>query len=259
MDFRNTIFRLNELEKLHLMAKNRFATILWNSYILFFSKYEFSYFLILQASDNHVYCWFLSRINLDTVDPTFMVGYFKCLFISFQMCMFFLPPTAVIPLHNHPGMTVFSKLLLGTMHITSYDWVDTTISDEATPSNCKQGKIHVCTPMKIDFFFFQFWLTKMQPFAVRLVRRVVDADFTAPCKTCTLYPTAGGNMHTFRAITPCVVLDVLGPPYSKEDDRDCTYYRHHPYFPISGKQCFLYSYRIFYLLLLWVGLSTHAC
>lgn len=44
-------------------------------------------------------------------------------------------------------------------------------------------------------------------------------------------------MHTFRAITPCVVLDVFGPPYLK-DDRDCTYYRDHPYSSYSGKQHF---------------------
>ncbi|KAJ6846918.1 plant cysteine oxidase 2-like [Iris pallida] len=124
---------------------------------------------------------------------------------NFSICIFFLPPTAVIPLHNHPGMTVFSQLLLGSMHIRSYDWAETDISEDST-----------------------------LPSKFRLAKRVTDSDFTAPCKTSTLYPAAGGNIHTFRAISPCVVLDVLGPPYSKEEDRDCTYYREHPYSHLLG-------------------------
>ncbi|KAF6174766.1 hypothetical protein GIB67_031290 [Kingdonia uniflora] len=128
---------------------------------------------------------------------------YKC--ENFSMCMFFLPPTAVIPLHNHPGMTVFSKLLLGSMHIKSYDWVYSIKPDDPLLSS-----------------------------QLRLARLKADNVFTAPCNTSVLYPTSGGNIHAFTAITPCVVLDVLGPPYSKEDGRDCEYYRDFHYSEFAG-------------------------
>lgn len=128
---------------------------------------------------------------------------YKC--EEFSLCIFFLPPRAVIPLHNHPGMTVFSKLLLGSMHIKSYDWVDPVGSDSSSP-----------------------------PSKLRLARLKADSVFTAPCNTSVLYPTSGGNIHAFTAITPCAVLDVLGPPYSKKDGRDCSYYKDSPYTPFSN-------------------------
>ncbi|XP_020208760.1 plant cysteine oxidase 2 isoform X4 [Cajanus cajan] len=131
---------------------------------------------------------------------------------NFSLCIFFLPAKGVIPLHNHPGMTVFSKLLLGQMHIKSYDWVDPEVS---------YNLLH-------------------QPSHLKLARLKANDVFTAPCDTSVLYPKSGGNIHEFTAITPCAVLDVLGPPYSKEDGRDCSYYRDHHYdaFPYgeNGKE-----------------------
>ena len=113
-----------------------------------------------------------------------------------QIVVFLLPPGAVIPLHDHPGMTVFSKLLHGSLHVTSYDWAAAGADSHGRP-------------------------------AARLARLVLDADLRAPCGALVLFPESGGNMHRLAAATACAVLDVLGPPYF--GDRDCTYYQDLPY------------------------------
>ncbi|KFK25749.1 hypothetical protein AALP_AA8G154600 [Arabis alpina] len=124
---------------------------------------------------------------------------------QFSIGIFCLPPSGVIPLHNHPEMTVFSKLLFGTMHIKSYDWVvDAPMRDPKT----------------------------------RLAKLKVDSTFTAPCNASILYPEDGGNMHRFTAQTACAVLDVLGPPYcdpySDPEGRHCTYFLDFPFDKFSS-------------------------
>ncbi|XP_022774467.1 plant cysteine oxidase 2-like isoform X2 [Durio zibethinus] len=133
---------------------------------------------------------------------------------KFSMGIFCLPPSGVLPLHNHPGMTVFSKLLFGTMHIKSYDWVVNVPSNASTAVDSSQ----------------------MQHPEVRLAKVKVDSDFTSPCNTSILYPADGGNMHCFTAVTACAVLDVLGPPYSDPEGRHCTYYYDYPFtkFSVDG-------------------------
>lgn len=136
---------------------------------------------------------------------------------KFSMGIFCLPPSGVIPLHNHPGMTVFSKLLFGTMHIKAYDWVE--VGAENGVSACVYTSSGTA-PSR----------------SVRLAKVKVDADFTAPCNSSILYPADGGNMHCFTAVTACAVLDVLGPPYSDPDGRHCSYYLDFPFtkFSVDG-------------------------
>lgn len=127
---------------------------------------------------------------------------------SFTMCIFCFPTSSVIPLHDHPGMTVFSKVLYGSLHVRAYDWVE--------PSQESKGSNY---------------------FPVRLAKLAVDKVVTAPCGTSVLYPKSGGNLHSFTAVTPCAVLDILTPPYREDLGRKCTYYRDYPFtaFPTEIK------------------------
>ncbi|KAL6518905.1 hypothetical protein OROHE_017658 [Orobanche hederae] len=135
---------------------------------------------------------------------------------QFSIGIFCLPPTSVIPLHNHPGMTVFSKLLFGTMHIKSCDW-----------SNDVDNNIDRTTENAID-------PKSGRPDGLRLAKIKVNSEFTAPCKTSILYPSEGGNMHRFTAKSACAVLDVLGPPYCDPEGRHCQYYYEFPFTSFSG-------------------------
>ncbi|KAJ8750195.1 hypothetical protein K2173_014110 [Erythroxylum novogranatense] len=160
---------------------------------------------------------------------------------KFSIGIFCLPPSGVIPLHNHPGMTVFSKLLFGTMHIKSYDWVVEKPSDavkhpEIQESEVQQPEVQELEVKQSEVEQSEPKKTKVQQPGVRLAKVKVDSDFTAPCNTSILYPADGGNMHCFTALTACAVLDVLGPPYNDSEGRHCTYYLDFPYanFSVDG-------------------------
>lgn len=122
-------------------------------------------------------------------DPTVSIG------------IFCLPKGAQLPLHNHPGMTVLSRVLYGKMRVRSYDW---EASDQDHPE-------------------LPFSSAGASAWARQVLNQVAEPHH----QPAALFPASGGNIHEFTAVegSQCAVLDVLAPPYDIAGGRDCTYYR----------------------------------
>ena len=141
------------------------------------------------------------------------------------MGIFVFPPHAKIPLHDHPGMCVLSKVLYGDIQRLSLDlprrippsltkrnhsentkswlsWGNQRPEEPHQPSSAEDNSV-AATP--------------------RLAyRNRVDQLKASECTA--LYPFEG-NLHEFVAGPHgAAVLDVLLPPYDMDQNRDCTFY-----------------------------------
>lgn len=112
--------------------------------------------------------------------------------------IFVLPRGTSIPLHDHPNMTVLSKLLFGSIAVTSFDMPP----GGATPS--RRG----------------LFAQRERTLRCGEARR---RTATAPCEALRLDPHAG-NIHEFVALETTAIFDVLTPPYDSFAGRSCHYY-----------------------------------
>jgi hypothetical protein len=120
---------------------------------------------------------------------------------NYQMSVFVLPKGCMIPLHNHPHMTVCSKLLIGSMHLRSF------------------------TPQQSSWSFFTNEKTAASLDFDGIKSSSDDPWLLTPNKD---------NVHEFSAITDCVILDILLPPYG-EPHRPCIFYKASSQSQISGE------------------------
>lgn len=116
---------------------------------------------------------------------------------DFGIGIFCIPAGSNLPFHDHPKMTVISKVMYGEIEVVSYDWV------KQEDQSREYG----------------------QPKPARLV---LDKSVKATDPPVILYASSGGNIHSFRARKPTAILDLLAPPYDIENpgaERQCTYYK----------------------------------
>lgn len=112
---------------------------------------------------------------------------------DFHIAVFLIPKGGSLPLHDHPTMSVLSKVVRGRVSVKAYSFV----KDECEGVVVKNGALAARQDMNC-------------------VKSSNDPSWF-------LSPTEG-NIHEFTAETSCVILDCLLPPYY-DPDRPCNFYK----------------------------------
>lgn len=132
----------------------------------------------------------LHNKNLETIKRSF------CMHIvetnNFHVSIFIIPKNSKLPLHDHPNMSVLSKVIKGTLKMKSYN-------------------IEKKIEMELGKKIFPAHITHDN-----VIKTNQD-------KSWFLTPSIN-NIHAFEAINEtAVVFDVLMPPYD-DDERPCNFY-----------------------------------
>ncbi|CAK9015749.1 unnamed protein product [Durusdinium trenchii] len=123
------------------------------------------------------------------------------------LCMFLLKKGASIPLHDHPQMHVFGRLLFGQMRVVSVNLEGAVPVKPMDPGDDARNS------------------GKLRRSRSRQWARVFSSEVYGPApRTYSLTPDVG-NMHTLEAVEDCCFFDVVTPPYNPDESRDITYYR----------------------------------
>lgn len=108
---------------------------------------------------------------------------------NFHISLFILPQGCKLPIHDHPSMTVSSKILYGKISVRSF------------------------TPQGIA----------SQDSKSKSIKATMDKATRSSDDDAWLLTPELGNVHEFVAVDTSVIFDILLPPYM-EPDRPCNYY-----------------------------------
>lgn len=122
----------------------------------------------------------------------------------FTVCLFILKKGATMPIHNHPNMTVFSRVIHGSILAKTF-----TTGPQRRIGN-------------VDLFHIENSTAKVINSSSGLESVLIIDDGQEP------------NLHSFRAESDLAAfLDIIGPPYD-DTNRVCSYYAEMPQSEIDG-------------------------
>jgi len=156
---------------------------------------------------------------------------------QYSIGIFVFPPHTIIPLHDHPGMVVLSRVLYGDLMVKSFDLLhhdhhpdhfdekeDDKDHNDDNQSNSKSSWLGYILSLFYSSSKQHPKSTSQKPNGTKKASSQKIKHLTAPGIS-ILYPQKG-NAHEFTAgPNGAAVLDVLLPPYNYEHERNCTFYR----------------------------------
>lgn len=140
---------------------------------------------------------------------------------SVTLCWFVIPPGGVLPLHDHPTMSVWQRVLFGKLQVTAVDWVpspaERALGEELSADALASHRAHNGGEGIVVFRDTVEGSDK----PVSEDRLTTDmAHFSAA--------EGGGVVHELENVDPnrpALFVDVISPPYLRPpSDLPCTYY-----------------------------------
>lgn len=131
----------------------------------------------------------LNRVTIDCTD-------------DYRLVMFFIKKGQEMPLHDHPNMSVYFKLMFGKLSYYSYDKVESK---------------YVYNQFSLDEYS-ELLETNAQIAAKKSRKKILDKG------NLLLVRPSQGNMHKFFAEEDSCFFDIMLPSYSEESLRRITYF-----------------------------------
>ncbi|KAJ3105239.1 hypothetical protein HDU96_008652 [Phlyctochytrium bullatum] len=188
---------------------------------------------------------------------------------ALTICVFVMRKGATMPTHDHPQMTVFSKIVYGALHVTTYEFATASSATSRSPSLHRSQVEDMGSPMSNDDATTRSSSSPSLssghsspsdatascgglgrngivccshatlageppdelPAGSRLALVDTDGVIThdSPDSLLIIRPEGGPNMHTFTAVSDYVVLLDIIGPPYNDAERPCTYYREIPF------------------------------